>query len=240
MGTSPSQIVADKSLSPTMFDGIARGYDFANALISMGQHRRWRQGIRDHLPLRNRLEILDLATGTGDVALMLAQDSRVRSVMATDLSAGMLAVARQKIAAHQQQDRITVATQDATNLTFPEGTYDAVTMAFGIRNVPSPDACLAEIYRVLKPEGRILILESGRPPAGSLLGKGHKVYTERLLPWIGGLAGGDIGAYRYLHKSVAVFPCGAAFADQMTAAGFRDVGFQTYLAGSVFLYWGTK
>ncbi len=232
-----------KSNSPRMFDSIAGRYDFVNSFISLGQHGRWRRAMLSHLPQprlgQAGLDVLDLATGTGDVAVTLVHDERVARVCGIDLSEGMLALAARKIAEHRLNDRIKLQRMDAMKLSFSDRAFDAATMAFGIRNVPDPKVCLSEILRVLRPSGRALILESS-VPENPMIRLGNTTYVRWIMPWLGGLLSGQPSAYQYLNSTIRSFPSGTAFAALMQDAGFRDVSLTPFCAGSVHLYWGTK
>jgi len=222
-----------------IFDAIAGRYDIINTVLSGGLHRVWRRKLRQSLPERLNLTVLDLATGTGDVALELIKNPHVRKVKGLDLSKGMIARGRDKVAAAGYQDRIVLEVGDAQKIPFSDASFDAVTISFGIRNVADVKQCLSEIYRVLKPGGRCLILEFGLPK-NNLLRSAHLFYLRHILPSLGRVLSGHATAYSYLNQTIEEFPYGAAFAEWMTNAGFTDAGHRPLSGGIVQLYRGDK
>ena len=233
------QIHLDKAQSPRMFDTIAGRYDFINTLISFGLHHIWRRRLIQKLKLTPNQTALDLATGTGDVAISLAKHPKVIKVMATDLSQGMLMKASDKISKLNLDEVIDLETQDAQSLNYGDETFDTITMSFGIRNVPTTINCLKEAHRVLKPGGRFVILESGCPtnPVAKL---GHGFFTKYIVPAIGRLFSRNPKAYSYLNKTIHSFPSGPSFAYLLKQAGFATTGFESLTMGSVYIYWGDK
>lgn len=228
-----------KSDSYRIFNSIAQRYDFVNSVLSFGLHHLWRLRLRQSLPKGEGLAILDLATGTGDVALELAKSPRVVKVTGLDLSEGMLAVGRQKVQAAGRQDQITMIHGDAMKLPFPDQSFHAVTMSFGIRNVPNAVVCMREAWRVLKPGGRLLVLEFGLPsfkPFRAL----HLWYLRTILPRLGNMLTGHDFAYSYLNKTIEDFPYGEAFVARMKAAGFTRASHTALTMGIVQLYRGDK
>jgi demethylmenaquinone methyltransferase/2-methoxy-6-polyprenyl-1,4-benzoquinol methylase len=201
-----------------MFDDIAPSYDLLNRLLSLGLDRGWRrQAVLAFAPFRPR-RILDLACGSGDMAVAaLALDPE--SVTAADVSAPMLELAAAKIAGSRNGRRVTLAAAAAEALPFADGWFDAVTVGFGVRNFTDLAKGLAEIFRVLAPGGVAVILEFTRPP-GSLLGRLHGIYLRNALPLLGGLVSGNRAAYVYLARSALAFPQGEGFTSLLAVAGF--------------------
>ena len=228
-----------KAESFQIFDSIANRYDFINSVLSFGLHGRWRRALLAYLPKRTQLRALDLATGTGDVALMLIQSPAVESVDGVDMSEGMLAIGRNKIADRGLQHRITMRRGDAQKIDAIAESYDVVTISFGIRNVASVEACMRESLRVLRPGGRMLVLEFGLPEA-RWLRRLHLFYLRNVLPQIGRLISGHSYAYKYLNETIEEFPYGLKFVALLKKAGFADAGFKRLTFGSVHLYWGEK
>ncbi|MCX6129380.1 MAG: bifunctional demethylmenaquinone methyltransferase/2-methoxy-6-polyprenyl-1,4-benzoquinol methylase UbiE [Proteobacteria bacterium] len=228
-----------KSESYKIFDAIAGRYDVINTVLSGGLHRMWRQALRRALPHKMQLAVLDLATGTADVALELVKSPHVYFVQGLDLSQGMIARGKVKVAALGLSERIRLEVGDAQNLPFADASFDAVTMSFGIRNVTDPRRCLSEIYRVLRPGGRCLVLEFGLPQQ-KLLRAGHRFYLRQILPGLGRLLSGHSTAYSYLNQTIEEFPYGKAFTEWMLAAGFTEAEHRPLTGGIVQLYRGDK
>lgn len=228
-----------KSESYRIFDAIASRYDFVNSVLSFGLHHVWRKRIRQEMPKGNALKVLDLATGTGDVALELVKSPNVQKVTGIDLSEEMLAVGRTKIAAQGLDKKIEMLTGNAQDLKFSDQSFDATTMSFGIRNVPDVVACLRECHRVLKPGGRTLVMEFGLPKS-RIVRFGHLFYLRNVLPFLGNMLTGHDFAYSYLNKTIETFPYGEDFLALMRQAGFKKVGCFSLTFGIVNLYWGDK
>lgn len=228
-----------KSDSYKIFDAIAGRYDVINTVLSGGLHRLWRKELRRKLPENTDQIILDLATGTADVAIELSKDSRVAKIVGVDLSEGMIAVGRHKLKKIGLDHLIQLHVGDAQKLTYTNDQFDAVTMSFGIRNVPDVSACLHEIHRVLKPSGRALILEFALPNS-RLMRKLHLFYLRRILPIIGRAMSGHGTAYTYLNQTIEEFPYGEGFVDLMRKAGFANARHLPLTFGIVNLYWGDK
>lgn len=223
-----------------IFDRIADRYDLLNRLLSFRRDVAWRKFLIRHLPSGECLRVLDLATGTADVLLALHADSdRVKRGVGADLSANMLARGRAKIARRGLANELALVRTDAAAVGFRDGSFDAVTMAFGIRNVPDPVAALREVKRLLARDGRALILEFSLPRRAFLRGP-YLFYFRHVLPRVGGLVSGDSQAYRYLNESVEEFPHGQAFLDLMTEAGFENVRAYPLTFGIATLYCGDR
>ncbi|MES2746493.1 MAG: bifunctional demethylmenaquinone methyltransferase/2-methoxy-6-polyprenyl-1,4-benzoquinol methylase UbiE [Bdellovibrionota bacterium] len=228
-----------KSDSYKIFDSIAGRYDLINTVLSGGLHRIWRKELRRKLPAKRSQIVLDLATGTADVAIELVKDPRVTKVVGVDLSEGMIAIGRQKIKRLNLDSQIQLQVGDAQKLSYTEGQFDAATMSFGIRNVPDVDACLREIYRVLKPGGRALVLEFALPKS-PVMRKLHLFYLRHVLPIIGRMMSGHGTAYTYLNQTIEDFPYGENFTTLMSQAGFDNASHKVLTFGIVNLYSGDK
>lgn len=224
-----------------MFDTISPRYDLLNHLLSFGVDRSWRRSLVRMVKRSGAVDILDEATGTGDLAIMMARSIPAARITGTDISEGMLAVGRAKVArsGYGTPERITLKREDAENLSFAGGTFDAVTAAFGVRNFEDIPAGLAEMFRVLKPGGGVYILEFG-PPRNKIFGALYRFYFHRILPLLGAAVSKNKAAYRYLPESVDGFPYGAPFVGMMAAAGFTRCGFRNLSGGIAQLYYGEK
>lgn len=221
----------------SMFDRIVGRYDTMNRLMTGGMDMRWRRAAARAALGPGADHVLDLATGTGDLALELARQG-VPHVVGVDFAGEMLRAAGDKLrAAGDRQVRL--ARGNAMALPFAAETFDAVTVAFGLRNMPDYAAAVVEMTRVVRASGRVVILEMTplqRPPLERLFG----LYFERVVPLIGGLLSGDLDAYRYLPRSVHAFPPAETLASIMRAAGLRNVRFQRFALGTVALHVGIK
>ena len=221
-----------------MFDAIAPRYDFLNHFLSAGIDRRWRTRAIAALRLSPRDIVLDVCSGTADVALEARRAGAAR-VVGVDFAGAMLAVGGQKIDAAGQSDRIALARGDAMSLPVQSESVDAVTIAFGIRNVEQPRLACAEAARSLKKNGRLVILEFGVPrvPGISRL---YLWYFRYLLPLVGRTVSGHAAAYSYLPASVATFPEPGEFCAMLRSAGFVDVRAVPLTLGIVYLYTARK
>jgi demethylmenaquinone methyltransferase / 2-methoxy-6-polyprenyl-1,4-benzoquinol methylase len=217
-----------------MFDAIAPRYDFLNHFLSLGIDRRWRKRAIRALNLTANDVLLDVCTGTADVALE-ARQRGVQRVVGVDFAGAMLAIGRAKVRAAGEGDRIELVRGDAANLPVTTASVDAVTIAFGIRNVQRPELACAEVARVLKPGGRLAILEFGVPriPGISTL---YLWYFKYLLPRLGRAVSGHNAAYSYLPASVGSFPPPAEFVTILRQTGFMEVQAVPFTFGIVYLY----
>lgn len=220
-----------------MFGEIAPRYDLLNRLLSGGVDQRWRRLAVRLATEKAPRRILDVATGTGDVALLLKRARPAAEVVAGDFTPQMLELARAKAKRTGLDVRFVEA--DALALPFADASFDAVTVAFGFRNFADYERGLAEFWRVLAPGGRAVILEFPPPPEG-LLGRVYRFYFGGVLPWIGGVISGRPEAYRYLPNSVERFPRPEQLAAMMRAAGFAGVRWRLLTGGIAAVHVGDK
>jgi demethylmenaquinone methyltransferase/2-methoxy-6-polyprenyl-1,4-benzoquinol methylase len=203
--------------SGEMFDRIAPRYDFVNRVLSLGLDQRWRRRVVKSLQLGDRPRVLDVATGTGDLAIAIARGCPGATVVGLDPSPKMLAIAHDKLMRADLGSRVSLVEGDAQALPFRDCELDAATIAFGIRNVPDRALALRELARVVRPGGRIAVLELGEPRKG-VLGAAARFHCRFVVPRLGALLGGK-REYRYLQTSVAAFPPPEQFAEMMRGAG---------------------
>ena len=220
--------------SGAMFDAIAARYDLLNRLISFGVDQSWRRRTVGSMALAPGARALDLATGTADLAILVARTHREVQVTGVDPSARMLAVGREKVERAGLAGRVTLTSGVAEALPFESGSFDAVSMAFGIRNVPDRPAALREMARVTRPGGRVAILELSEPRRG-LLGAAARFHVHQVVPWLGGLLSGS-REYRYLQRSIAAFPRAEDFAALMDSSGLRVLALEPLTFGVCHLY----
>ncbi len=221
-----------------MFSAIAPTYDLLNRLLSFGVDRSWRRQLVAQLP-EAPLRVLDLACGTGDVSVAAARARPGARVFGADFAMPMLRGAVPKVARAGLDGRILFQNASAEDLPYRDGSFDAVTIAFGIRNVVRRSRALAEMLRVLRPGGTALILDFSIPP-NPLVARLYGLYFHRVLPFLGGLVSGNFDAYRYLPRSVEGFPPRAAFAGSMEEVGFGEVAYRDLTLGVATLYRGTR
>jgi demethylmenaquinone methyltransferase / 2-methoxy-6-polyprenyl-1,4-benzoquinol methylase len=229
-----AELVGPAGGSGQMFDRIAARYDAMNRVLSFGLDRGWRRRTVRALQLGARPRVLDLATGTGDLAVDIARMHPGATVIGLDPSRQMLAVAQHKLARRQLADRISLVRGDAQALPYRDDEMDAATIAFGIRNVPDRVAALREMARVVRPGGRIAVLELGEPRQG-LLARAARFHTRHVVPRLGALLSGA-REYRYLQRSIAAFPPSAEFAAVMERAGLRVLEVTPLTFGVCTLY----
>lgn len=226
----------DANKIQTMFSHVAANYDRANTILSMGVHHVWRHQLVKWAGLEHEEKILDCATGTGDLAIKMKKVSPMSEVVGTDFCEPMLEKAREKDPTHQ----IHFQWADAMSLPFPTQSFDLVTISFGIRNVEKPQQALAEMFRVLKPGGRLMVLEFGQPRL-KVFDQVYRFYSNRVLPKIGGWVTGQRGAYEYLQSSSAEFPCAQEFCSLLKSAGpWKSVHYKTLTGGVAYLYKAEK
>ncbi|WP_457634367.1 bifunctional demethylmenaquinone methyltransferase/2-methoxy-6-polyprenyl-1,4-benzoquinol methylase UbiE [Oceanithermus desulfurans] len=220
-----------------MFGEIAPRYDLLNRLLSGGVDQRWRRLAVRLATEKAPRRILDVATGTGDVALLLKRARPEAEVVGADFTPQMLELARAK--AERAATDVRFVEADALALPFADASFDALTVAFGFRNFADYERGLAEFHRVLAPGGRAVILEFPPPPEG-LLGRAYRFYFNGVLPWIGGVVSGRPEAYRYLPSSVERFPRPERLAAMMQEAGFAGVRWRLLTGGIAAVHLGDK
>lgn len=222
-----------------MFDDIAGRYDFLNHFMSMGVDVQWRKKtLKLLLPLQPKT-ILDVATGTGDVAIMAHRMLKPEKIIGIDISEGMLALGREKVAKAGLNGTITLQQGDSETISFPDATFDAITAAFGVRNFENLEKGLAEMCRVLKPGGKAVILEFSNPtkaPVKQL----YNFYFRYITPLIGKWIARNKAAYSYLPDSVKAFPQGQAMCDILHKVGFQAVTCKTLTFGICSIYCATR
>lgn len=221
-----------------MFDNISGKYDFLNHFLSFNIDRYWRKNAVSHLKNMPGISILDVATGTGDMITPLLK-LRPKKITGLDLSEGMLSIARKKFPSEVRGTSIEFIKGDSEKLPFDDNMYDAETVAFGVRNFENTLSGLSEMFRVLKPDGKIVVLEFARP--GSFPFKQiYQFYFRNLLPFFGRIVSDDKDAYTYLPDSVNNFPERKEFVNIMENAGFSQCTFNTLTFGIVSVYTGIK
>lgn len=220
--------------SGEMFDQIAGRYDMLNRLMSMGIDQSWRKKTVAAMELPEGARVLDLATGTADLAMMIARLHPSAKVVGSDPSSRMLEIGVDKVARSELADRVTLELGDAQALPYDRDTFDGCCIAFGIRNVPDRDAALAEMARVTKPTGRVAVLELGEPSVG-WLSPLARFHVRTIIPRLGGMLSGS-KEYRYLQQSIAAFPAADRFADQMRAAGLHVLDVRPLTFGACTLF----
>ena len=221
-----------------MFNGIAQNYDALNRVISFGIDISWRKKVVALIEATNPKNVLDIATGTGDLAIHLAE-TRAEKIIGLDLSPGMLSVGIEKVAQKNLSHKIDMIIGDSEALPFETGSIDAVTVAFGVRNFENLALGLSEILRVLKPKGTLVILETSVPEKTPFK-QGYGLYTKNLLPLIGRLFSKDKSAYSYLSESAAQFPYGISFNNILKEIGFTTVVHHPQTFGVATIYQAVK
>lgn len=203
-----------------MFDNISPKYDLLNRILSGGIDIQWRKEVIKMVKAAQPKTILDIATGTGDLAIMIAKNTSAQ-ITGLDLSAGMLEVGKKKVAAENLSDRVTMVQGDSENLPFADASFDLVTVSFGVRNFENLEKGLSEINRILKPGGTFIILEFSYPTAFPMK-QLYTFYSKNILPAIGKLISKDQSAYTYLPDSVAAFPHGEEMKDILKNVSFKQ------------------
>lgn len=228
------QALAQRDGSGAMFDAIAERYDLLNRIISLGIDQSWRRKTVAAMAVASGEKVLDLATGTADLAILVARLHPQSCVVGLDPSRNMLAVGRRKIEGAGLTDRIKLIEGDAQQLPFPDQSFDRVCMAFGIRNVPDRRQALREMARVTRAGGRIAILELAEPRSGALESLA-RFHIHTVVPWIGSLLSGA-REYRYLQRSIAAFPTREDFAEMMNSCGLQVVAAERLTFGVATLF----
>jgi demethylmenaquinone methyltransferase/2-methoxy-6-polyprenyl-1,4-benzoquinol methylase len=221
-----------------MFDTISGEYDGLNRVISFGIDVKWRKKVVKIVNQTNPKSILDIATGTGDLAIALAK-TNADKIIGLDISRGMLDIGKEKILKEKLENTIEMVLADSENMPFEDNTFDAITVAFGVRNFEALEKGLKEILRVLKPNGVFVILETS-VPTKTPFKQGYKLYTKHMLPLIGKMFSKDNNAYTYLSESASVFPYGEALNNILRKIGFINVKDFPQTLGVATIYTSTK
>ena len=222
-----------------MFDNISGNYDGLNRVISLGTDLKWRKKVLKMVADKNPESILDIATGTGDLAIKFAASTQAKKIIGLDLSEGMLSVAKKKVVGSELSEKIKFVQGDSEALTFTNDSFDVVTVSFGIRNFEHLEKGLSEIYRVLKTKGLFVILETS-VPTKSPYKQGYHFYSRRILPIIGKLFSKDKVAYAYLSESASLFPYGEELNNILRKIGFKEVENKPQTFGVATIYTATK
>lgn len=235
---APANVSTDRVR--TIFSSIADRYELFNACSSLGTYRDWLNKLCEAADIEETDVVLDVAGGTGDVAFAVAEKFRPALVVCTDLVPEMLAVAQ----AHREEGRgagvpMEFAVADGQALPFDDASFDAVTMAYGLRNMPERDRALAEVFRVLKPGGSFTCLDFATPP-NALWRAGYDLYLKTMVPFWGKLITGDASGFRYLARSIEAYPDQAGVARMMEAAGFEDVAWFDCSGGIAAIHVATR
>jgi demethylmenaquinone methyltransferase/2-methoxy-6-polyprenyl-1,4-benzoquinol methylase len=234
-----TSVDARKKESYKIFDQIAPTYDALNHVLSMGIDIRWRKKLALELPEKKDLVVLDLATGTGDVALHLAHNLKIKTITGLDLSEKMIEIGREKVKKKNFGHKVFLKRGDGMNIPYEDNSVDLVTLSFGIRNFSDPLKGLHEIYRVLKPGGRVLVMEFSIPK-NRIVKETYFFYFRKLLPWIGNKVSGHKDAYSYLNQTVESFPYGQQFLSLMSKAKLEKLKAKPLTFGIATLYIGDK
>jgi demethylmenaquinone methyltransferase/2-methoxy-6-polyprenyl-1,4-benzoquinol methylase len=222
-----------------MFDNIAPTYDLLNRLLSLGIDVQWRRKAIRKLAARRPKVLLDVATGTADVAIEAVRQLQPEQVVGVDIAAEMLEIGRRKLSSRGLEGVVSLQQADSENLPFADNMFDAVTVAFGVRNFENLERGLSEMHRVLKPGGEMVILEFSKPklpPFRQL----YDFYFQHILPFIGRITSKDPKAYTYLYESVQAFPDGKNFEKLLNKTGFQCTHSDTLTLGICSIYFGQK
>ena len=237
--TPYNQQEAKKTQVADMFNNISKTYDFLNHFLSLGIDIIWRKKAINELKADNPQLILDVATGTGDFAFEALSILNPKKIVGVDISQGMLDIAQQKITKRRLGDKFEIKLGDSEKLPFEANEFDAVTVAYGVRNFENLEVGLADINRVLKPGGKAVVLEFSKPTAFPIK-QLYSVYFTYITPGIGKLFSKDARAYSYLPESVAAFPDGEKFVTLMQKAGFKNTKCRPLAFGICSIYTGVK
>ncbi len=219
-----------------MFDRIAPTYDRVNRILSFRQDIDWRRKVSQAIPKTKDISVLDVATGTGDLLLALCEACpNIKEAVGVDLAENMLAFGQKKVRTSQFSHKITLAKADAASLPFSDAKFDAVTIGFGIRNVTEVSRALREFKRVLKPQGRLIVLEFSLPQ-NFFLRHAYLGYFRHILPAVGGIISKEKGAYSYLNRTVESFPYSTAFTAILKDSGFVEITEQPLTFGIATIY----
>jgi demethylmenaquinone methyltransferase/2-methoxy-6-polyprenyl-1,4-benzoquinol methylase len=221
-----------------MFDNISKNYDGLNRIISFGTDIKWRNKVLKLVEEVKPIKVLDIATGTGDLAILMTKTS-AQQIIGLDISAGMLEVGKKKIAHKNLSEKIEMVLGDSENMPYQDNTFEAITVAFGIRNFENLEKGLKEILRVLKPAGRLVILETSVPEKFPFK-QGYAIHTHLILPLVGRLFSTDKIAYAYLSESANAFPYGERLNNKLREIGFIDVVAMPQTFGVATIYSASK
>ena len=230
---------AKKEQVREMFDKIAFKYDFLNRFLSMGIDRSWRKKALKMLEASKPKHILDVATGTGDLAIMAVKILHPESVVGIDISEGMMQLGREKVKKAGLQDSIQMLQGDSEAISFPENSFDAVTVGFGVRNFENLEQGLLEIKRVMRPDAKLIVIEATKPSA-PVLKQLFSFYMNRICPLAGKWFSKNDEAYDYLNKSVKYFPEKKAFINILNQLGYRNAFYKTMTLGTCTIYCAEK
>ncbi len=223
-----------------MFDRIASRYDLLNILLSAGQNIRWKRKFCSNFRSLREGKVLDLATGTADIPIELAKENKkIGKIIGIDLSEKMLDLGKEKVRKQGLRNIISLQKGDAVNIPFENEEFDVITISFGIRNFVDTEKSLKEIYRVLKPKGKLVILEFSLPET-DFIKKCYLFYFRKVLPLIGAMLSKDTSAYKYLNRTVESFPYGQRFCRLMEKSRFANVHNEPMTFGIVSIYYGVK
>ena len=222
-----------------MFDTISGNYDGLNRVISFGIDVKWRRKVVQTIAAHHPATVLDIATGTGDLAIQIAESVPGARITGLDISPGMLEVGKEKVRKKNLESRIDMVIGDSEALPFADNTFDAITVAFGVRNFETLEKGLSEINRVLKPGGIFMVLETSVPVKFPYK-QGYSIYTKTLLPLIGRIFSKDRSAYAYLSESASVFPYGEVFNNILRKTGFINVNDKPQTFGVATIYEASK
>jgi demethylmenaquinone methyltransferase/2-methoxy-6-polyprenyl-1,4-benzoquinol methylase len=230
-----NQLDSKKKQVSGMFDNIAPWYDFLNHFLSLGVDLYWRRKTIASLKRNPPVDILDVATGTADLAIEAARQFPAARITGIDISHEMLEIGRKKLPGRKLDRRITLLSGDSENISFPNDSFDAVTVAFGVRNFEDLSKGLLEMRRVLRPGGSLAVLEFSKPAAFPFK-QLYNLYFRFALPLIGRLTSKDPKAYAYLYESVQAFPEGEQLAAILSKAGYKNISFRRFTLGICTLY----
>lgn len=222
-----------------IFAGIADSYDLFNRLSSLGIDRSWRKAAVEAASLGHDSRVLDICGGTGDLTFELVRRARPAEAVCSDFVAEMLAVAERKAARYEGTTQMSFVVADAQDLPFPDESFDAVTVAFGVRNLPDRQSNFREVLRVLKPGGRYVVLEFSRPPFGPWRGLYH-FYLRTVIPNLGAVLTRDKASFQYLNDSIRRFPDQPVLAAELRTAGFSAISWENLSGGIVAIHTAVK
>ncbi len=231
-------VSSKKEQVTNMFDGISKQYDLLNRVISLGIDQSWRRKVVRLASENKPQRIIDIATGTGDLAIAL-KATAAKEIIGLDISPGMLSIGAQKVKKLQLDEQIDMVLGDGEKLPYPDGHFDVATVAFGVRNFEDLEQGLSEIFRVLRSKGTLVVLETAVPTRFPFK-QGYQFYSGWIVPLVGRLFSRDKKAYQYLTDSAAVFPHGAAFNNILEKIGFIEVRDNPQTLGVASIYCATK